>query len=344
MVIGGHTLLSREGLIIQLISDDGFEGFGEIAPLPGISQENIEDSLKQILFLKSKLTDKALTDTENPLNGHLDQWLGENNLNPSVRFGIEMAIINLVAESKDKSVNRLLTKTHHPFIRINGLLFGSKNTVINQAIDLVHAGFTSLKLKVGQSMKEDISKVQALQEVIGKQALLHLDANRAWNLNKAVHFGHEIGCDAIDYIEEPFPDVRQIPDFFMKTTIPVALDESLTQWDLDAIKSIVGVKYLVLKPTILGGLKKILDIMSQAKHWGLKTIISSSFESDIGLLTLANLASCNERDTPAGLDTLKWFNQNLLKEKLNIQNGKLEIPKQPLHSTDINFDCLKEIS
>lgn len=52
-----------------------------------------------------------------------------------------------------------------------------------------------------------------------------------------------------------------------------------------------GVRALVLKPTVLGGLKVCLELHALASSKGLQTVVSSSFESSVGLAHLAVLAS-----------------------------------------------------
>ena len=123
----------------------------------------------------------------------------------------------------------------------------------------------------------------------------------------------------------------------------MALDESLQHLNLKEIQSLEGVDVLILKPTILGGVEKIWQIMTHAKKFALEFVLSSSFESSLGILTLAQIAGSSARDYTAGLDTFKWFKQDLLKEKLVINHGKLNIKDRFIKSKDINFELLKEI-
>ncbi len=109
------------------------------------------------------------------------------------------------------------------------------------------------------------------------------------------------------------------------------------------IKSIDGLEILIIKPTMLGGIEKSWQMMQQAKGYGLRTVLSSSFESSIGILTLANLAGCANRYSPSGFDTLKWFKQDVLKKPLTIEHGKIDIRDKVITSDDVNFDLLEKI-
>lgn len=341
--IKGTKINNREGLIIQIISEHGYEGFGEIAPLPGLSRDNFKSALDQLKKTKDKLIGRMVPSHIEKLDGKFETWLGSYRLSSSVRFGIEMAVLNLVANTKKISLNALLSQEHHDKIRINALVYGNKDNVKKQAQELVAQGFSSIKLKVGDNIKEEAEKIRAINEVLGEHAVLHLDANQTWDLNKAVQIGEDIGCAAVIYIEEPFENIEDIPEFFMKTTIPVALDETLIDMTFEEIKSIEGVDVIILKPTVLGGVEKIWHLMHEARRLAIEFVLSSSFESSIGLLMLAQLAGSSSRDYTAGLDTFKLFQNDLLKNKLVIEHGKLNIKGRAVHASDIDFSLLTEV-
>lgn len=332
---------SRQGLILHLKSDS-HEGLGETAPLPGVSRETLDDAKKQLLSLRSSFIHQPLPEHLEKLNGKFRDWLG-TELKPSVQFGFETAVLNLIAKSKNLPLHRLLTHSFHDHIRVHGLLRGSKSEILAQAKKLIDQGFHELKLKVGESLQEDIEKVQALNALTQDVALLHLDANQAWNLNDAVAFGNEVGLAAVDYIEEPFKNIEHIPDFFNKTTIPVALDESLLKVGLKDIRSLDGVDILILKPTLLGGIEKAYALMEETKRLGIVCLVSSCYESGIGILALANLAGCTSRDRSAGLDTLKFFKEDILKDPFKIEHGKMDISQRHLQIKDIRLDMCKKV-
>jgi len=126
--------------------------------------------------------------------------------------------------------------------------------------------------------------------------------------------------------------------------IPVALDESLLSLPFDDVKSISGVENLVLKPTMLGGIEKTCQIIRRAKDFALETIVSSSFESSLGIWVLTSLAGSSLHNAVAGLDTLKWFKKDVLKKPILIENGSVHISKQKIGLQDINFDILNKLS
>ena len=344
--VHGLKLTNREGLIIQLKSDRDVDGFGEVAPLDGWSEESLNEAQAQVRELKASLTGCEVLPGAEKLEGKMNSWFEEMNLRPSVQFGIEMAILNLVASTENTPLFQSIAHApsdHRDYTRVHALLDGTADEVARQAKKFKEDGFLDMKLKVRDSVDESADKVRAVNEVLHGEVLLHLDANQAWELEDAVRFGREIECSTVAYIEEPLKHVFQTPEFYQETLIPVALDESLMKLSFEEFKSMDGVDVLILKPTVLGGLERAWQYMQQARALGLAAVISSSFESGLGILTLANLASCTVRDQAAGLDTLKWFTQDLLEENVLIRHGKINIRQRPPRSEDINFELLKEI-
>ena len=115
LAVCGHSLENRQGLIIHLTSEQGEDGFGDVAPLPGFSKETLNDALEQTKLLRSKLCDQTLPEGLTKFNGQFDQWLDPFDLKPSVRFGFESAVLHLIANVKHAPVHKLIpATTYHP--------------------------------------------------------------------------------------------------------------------------------------------------------------------------------------------------------------------------------------
>ena len=332
---------TREGLILRLTLPNGSVGLGEISPLPGLSTESLKEAQKQVLFLKSKILNQTPPLHCDQFDGSLERWLKPYHLFPSVVFGLESAIFNLLAEGKRAPLHRLLGSPSGTPIPLIGLLQGHPEAIVKETQRLYREGVRTFKLKVGhRDIQEDFAKIQKIKEAVKGWATLRLDANQAWSFQEAVDFANALPKDFIEYIEEPFkdPSPKKMRDFFRATGIPVALDESLIKMKPEELAPTEGLKAVILKPTLLGGLEKTLRFIKQAKKSGITPVISSSFETGVGLSTLAHLAYCND-GLPAGLDTLKWFRHDLVRKRkrIRLKKGKLSIPPGPLRMEDLNW-------
>jgi len=294
-------------------------------------------------LLQSNLSGQDLPDHLERLDGAFDKWLNKFDLKPSVRFGMESAVLQLLSCARNSSVRKTISSTRNSSVHVTGLLSGTEEQAVRQAKLLLKEGFEDFKLKVGGDVNGDADKVKAVNNVIYGKAVLHVDANRSWDFKEALDFAEIIGCAAVTYIEEPFKDLRKIPEFFDQTMIPVALDESLQYLLIDDVKSIAGVEKIVLKPAILGGIEKTRQMIQQAEGHAIETVISSSFESSLGIRMLANLTGFSQHANMAGLDTLKWFKTDILKQPVSFENGIMQPSVKNIQAEDINFDLLKKI-
>ena len=129
LFLRGKEVNSREGLILHLRSDQDAEGFGEVAPLPEFSKETLAESRNQIRSFKNQLCTEIVPKKICKLNGSFGEWLNGFGLNSSVRFGIESAVLNIIANSKWSSLAKMISKNPHSKVRVAGLLQGTEEEV-----------------------------------------------------------------------------------------------------------------------------------------------------------------------------------------------------------------------
>lgn len=167
------------------------------------------------------------------------------------------------------------------------------------ALNAPRPGFSTLKLKLKDSTVEQaVAQARALKD----QFRLRIDCNRAWSLEHALAFASHFKPDDFEYLEEPVGS--GLVEFSRRTGFPIAADESLRD---GSYKQVPTVKAAIVKPMLMGGVPK-LDV---------PIVLSSSFETSLGILQIARLA---QNDLPQGLDT---FEDDLLSPPLKRENGYL---------------------
>ncbi|MFZ5980219.1 MAG: o-succinylbenzoate synthase [Candidatus Zixiibacteriota bacterium] len=334
LTMKGLKTVDREGLFIRLTDDNDRHGWGEISPLPGFSSEQSNDIIEQSQKLKYHLTGTTLPDHLEELSGGFDRWLRPLDLSASVRFGIEMAVLNLLASSRNGMLVELLGDTSARTITINALLSGTNDQVTIKAAEYLKAGYGTFKLKVGRkNLDADIALTRRVRQIIGDRTVLRLDANRAWRLDEAVSFAAGTKNCAIDYIEEPLVDSQALADFHERTGILFALDESLRESKPEKIVIPDGAAALILKPTLLGGFETTMRYARRAQRDNLKAVVSSSFETPAGLHALTHLAAAlNDSDTAHGLGTAGRLGDDISDIPFRVADGAVEIaPLKPFH-------------
>ncbi|MBN1927941.1 MAG: o-succinylbenzoate synthase [Chlorobiaceae bacterium] len=316
--VRGVLLAKREGLLLRLKCGPQL-AFGEIAPLPGLHAESLDEALQALTEFIPELSrlDRNAPDERRRL-------LDKATLPPSVTTGIEMALVNL--EAAECGGFPVFPDAFPPAskIPVNALLAGDPQAVLDRAAKRYAEGFRAFKLKVRKGqLDEAVACIRALHETFGEKAELRLDANQSLDFDEAVGFGKALPHGSISYIEEPLTDAALIPEFHAATGLPSALDESL--WQRPELLGEIDptpLGALVLKPNCIGGIAKSLDLASKAHRMGLQAVFSSAFESSVSLGMYALMAAVSS-PTPAasGLDTASFLADDLTETPFAAPDG-----------------------
>ena len=303
--VAGRLLERRDGLALHLVAESGREGWGDIAPLPGFSRESLAEAQQQALALARRTVGRA--------RGLDDPRLLD--LCPSVRFGFDSAWMMLGADAQNTST-----------FRQSALLYGDTEHCLELVRSAVQKAFRTFKLKVGRGrVEEDAERIRRIQAALPGETELRLDANRAWTLEQARALAHQLPEFKPAYIEEPLADPAQLSAFHEETGWNLALDETLRGYrPEDELPAIKGVVAWVIKPTLVGPLYDTLAWQARAQGEGLSAVISSSFESGLGIRMLGEIAS-RDPDVAAGLDTYRYLAEDVLSARLDFDEAFIDL-------------------
>lgn len=193
------------------------------------------------------------------------------------------------------------------------------------------------KLKVGFTglVEDDIQMVRAIAASFrASRGLLRLDANQSWSQGDFVLFCNrtEEDWDVIEYVEEPFAVtnasdfVRFCHGFYGQSSScgkpRLGLDESLSQFSLEDARAAIaapGVAAVVLKPAVHGDLAIVTGIAKYARRLGIKIVLSSVFESGVGLAWVTAIAAACEgsRKVAHGVGTFSGFSRDVVSPGFN---------------------------
>ena len=337
----GTTLSRREGLLLRLSGDDGSQGWGESAPLPGFSREGLDQAASQLRRMAESMTDREITGDWVDPHGEFVRELGRAA--PSVLFGLELAVWNLRAASSGRALPQLAAPSPRAVVPVNGLLLGDPVEVLEEARRMKDAGYRSVKLKVGtRSVAEDVELVGVLGEELGEGTSLRLDANRAWSYEEAAEFVR--GTSRFEYVEEPLADPARLPALAGELSVPVALDESLVGMDPEELDKHRYARAFVLKPTLLGGISQTLRVAERALSLDVTPVTSSAYESGVGTAALIALAAgIGDRPVPAGLDPYRMVEGDVLGTPLNLPAPSVDVWKAVEASRQVDGSALERL-
>lgn len=310
-----------------MVGENGATGLGETSPLPGFSDETIEQSAGQLALLAKSLIGRDLTRNWLSHDGAFSQELDEIVLSSSVRFGIELAIYNLHAASEGKSLAEVFCHSPVASVPINGLLSGPADEVLVEGRRMRDAGYEAVKLKVGsREVEADAQLVRGLREVLGEVVSLRLDANRAWSFAEAVDFARAVADVEYEYIEEPLTDPSGLADLVRDRGVPVALDESLVGMSPEDLGRHDYARAVVIKPTLVDGISRTLRLAEEARRLGITPVISSAYETGVGTEALLALAAATGGGrVAAGLDTYRRLKTDVLYPPFDMSAPRIDL-------------------
>ncbi len=280
----GTILHHRQGCILELTSG-GRTVYGEAAPLPDFSQESLSDVEQQLDRLCCHLLrSEKISET----------------LYPSVEFALSSALW-MLDQYNWKPVNNSVP-----------LLYGDTADILLRLQQWRSDWPAEFKLKIGNASEEaDIARINEVLTCLPESVKLRLDANQRWNLQQALNVCSQINPQRIAYIEEPTANPDDFTVIHNTTGVFFALDETLQHPEY-VYNSMDGLAALVIKPSLVGGVKRCESLIQAAKFNQVRAVFSSTFESQLGILMLQQLSAHWVPDELPGLDTLSVMSGSLV--------------------------------
>lgn len=283
---GSFELKARDYLIVNSPQQ---KRPAELSPLPGFHSLSLEQAREQLCQILQSYNSKELQRLEKPTFLKLIE-----NYDPSVQ----------------SALSQLWCSLNSHFIGASDSL----NIVSNQLIFDLNATTFSLK-STPAVVKVKIGRIDRNREIKNLKALLQkypdyhfrLDGNRAFTPQTLAVYLEELAAhrSQIQYIEEPFESLHEhLKDF----SWPLALDESLEQWQKKRPTLPSHIQALVIKPSLLGGILALEKLIASPPVGSL--IISSAFDGEIGQFwnkKLANEVNKKGLGQVHGLDTDMFF-------------------------------------
>ncbi|WP_148250240.1 o-succinylbenzoate synthase [Raoultella terrigena] len=286
VVLRERRLKTRNGLFVHLQEGER-EGWGEVSPLPGFSEETLEEAQAALLVWATA-------------------WRQGQDLpfppQPCAAFGVSCALAEL---------NEQLPQAAD--YRAAPLCTGDPDELFARLAAMPGEKVAKVKVGLYEAVRDGMV-VNLLLEAI-PELRLRLDANRAWTPLKAQQFAKYVDPqyrDRIAFLEEPCKTRADSRAFAQETGITIAWDESLREADF-CLQAEAGVGAVVIKPTLTGSLQKVQEQVAAAHALGLTAVISSSIESSLGLTQLARIAAWLTPQTIPGLDTLALMQSQLVR-------------------------------
>jgi o-succinylbenzoate synthase len=158
-------------------------------------------------------------------------------------------------------------------------------------------GCTTAKVKVaerGQSLGDDLARVAAVREVMGRGARVRVDANGAWSVDDALLALGRLAAHDLEYAEQPCATVEELRELRMALArngidVPIAADESIRKAeDPLRVRDLEAADVVVVKVAPLGGVRSALAVVEAC---GLPAVVSSALDTSVGISAGVALAA-----------------------------------------------------
>jgi len=297
------------------------EGWGECSVIPYLSPDfsSTQEYTKKISCVVEQLNSGELT---------LDNAYEKLKDEPSILFGVESAFLDLKHGGKRMYFDNSFSRGQKD-IPINGLIWmGDKEFVYKQIDQKIDEGFSTIKLKIGQSDFEDnFSTLRYLRWRYSKEELtIRVDANGAFETLVAIRSLQQLIKLDIHSIEQPLAAgqhkwMRRLCEI---NAVPIALDEELIgvydKAKKEELLALIRPQFIVLKPSLHGGISGTIEWIELAQKMNIGWWITSALESNIGLKTLCDFTANYNNVLPQGLGTGQLYVSNF-DTSLRIKNG-----------------------
>ena len=298
-------------------------GVGECAPLPDLSCDFSADYVARLRRICNFIeqTKRFPTDI---------------SAFSSIRFGLETALESLHASFTTANSFNLFPATDVARglagTPINGLVWmGSHEEMLRRMEQKVADGFRCIKIKIGAiAWDDELDLLRRLRRRFTPEELeIRVDANGAFAPDEALRKLQQLAAFQLHSIEQPIRagQLDALAEVCRLSPVPIALDEELIGINhpaaMQQLLQAVRPQYIVLKPSLHGGVKGSKDWTEAARAEGVKWWMTSALESNVGLNAIARLQACLGGEPMAqGLGTGQLFVQNY-GPATHIEHGRL---------------------
>lgn len=236
---------------------------------------------------------------------------------PSIRFALETAMLDLNHGGRHL-IHDTPWSRGESAMRINGLIWmGDFDTMATRIREKIAQGFRCIKLKIGGiDFAQELELLRRIRS-LAPDAEIRLDANGAFPPAEALSRLEALSHLSIHSIEQPIRQGQwaEMARLCRDTPIPIALDEELiglnTPERKRAMLGQIRPQYIILKPTLTGGMQACDEWIALARESGAGWWATSALESNVGLNAIAQWVSTHSPALPQGLGTGQLYSNNI---------------------------------
>ncbi|MBC2261292.1 o-succinylbenzoate synthase [Listeria sp. FSL L7-0091] len=334
-------LKSKDFYIIELITEEGICGYGELEafPLPDYTEETLSTAI--VIIRKHLLPLLAQRKIDKPEDVQkIFSWIQGNEM---AKAAVELAVWDAFAKMKKRSLSKMIGATKES-IKV-GVSIGLQPNVesllqlVNQYVD---QGYERVKLKIAPN--KDIQFVEAIRKRFPKLSLM-ADANSAYNREDFLLL-KELDQYDLEMIEQPFGTTDFVNHAWLQKQLKtrICLDENIRSVkDVEQAHILGSCQAINLKLARVGGMSSALKIAEYCALNDLLVWCGGMLEAGVGRAHNIALAAREEFGFPGDISASnRFFEEDIIKPTFELNQGRLRVPSNDGIGVALNSEVLQK--
>ncbi|HXU38389.1 MAG TPA: cis-3-hydroxy-L-proline dehydratase [Blastocatellia bacterium] len=325
---GGRSVEVFDSTVVELKTDAGINGFGEVCPLgPAYLPAYAAGARTGIAELAPHLIGVDPTQL-GLVNQTMDQSLRGH---PYVKSALDMACWDILGKACGQPIATLMGGSYGEDFALYRAI--SQDTPERMAANVGKyraEGYTRFQLKSGSDVETDIARIHAVAAQLQPGDVLVADANCGWTQHQAMCVAAGVR-DVNVYIEQPCLSYEECLVVRRHTDRPFILDEVI-----DDLKTVVrgyadqAMDVINLKISKVGGLTRARQIRDLCVSLGIAMTIEDTWGGDIVTAAIAHLAhSTRPEYLFSATDFNSYVTVSIATGAPERRNGRLAASSQP---------------
>ncbi|MCH7605912.1 MAG: mandelate racemase/muconate lactonizing enzyme family protein [Chloroflexi bacterium] len=326
-VAGGNSVDSNWHVLARVTTEDGIQGIGYVVAL--------RQSLVKALYHATEELGQLLVGMDTmeieAARANLERagaWTGPGGLLNMAISPLDIALWDAAGKELGQPLYRLLGG-YRDRVRAyasDGLWYSLPlDTLAQSAHHHVSQGYDMLKLRLGHesSPEGEVARVRAVQDAVGPEVKVMVDATESWSEAQAVASGRALQEAGIVWLEDPVyhQDVAGLAHLAQELDVPIAAGERL--YTLDQFQQTFdarAVDIAIIDLARVGGITPWMKVAAMAEARGIPVAGHVIPEVHVHLLSAVpngHLVEYMPRSVP------------IFKSSLRLESGHLVAPQEP---------------
>ena len=267
--LGIGRSVKRDAVLVRIETRDGHVGWGEAhhGRAPGAIARLIDSTLRELVL------GMDAADVVGVWHRVYKMQLASHGMGAASALalsGIDQALWDIRCQLTGWPLYRLLGGASRPVkAYAGGIALGYQEpaSLVEEARGYISGGYRALKLRMGDTPRRDIARVQAVRAALGDEIEILTDANTAYSLDDVRRVMPAFEEAGVAWLEEPFPpqDRRAYQIAATLGRVPLAAGENhYTRYEFDTLLQDACVQFVQPDLSKTGGITEGLRIAAMA--------------------------------------------------------------------------------